>query len=121
MDEKWHSTLVTVPGERCHIGDVGVLGRGQARLGLNKSLSNRSEVLVLFERDAYRVSPCWNVKRSRGRSRVEIKGGIDPGAAAAARSEEHTSELQSPDHLVCRLLLEKKKRTQADCMQAYQH
>src|SRR5258708_39023549 len=29
----------------------------------------------------------------------------------AARSEEHTSELQSPDHLVCRLLLEKKKKT----------
>src|SRR5258708_8699739 len=29
--------------------------------------------------------------------------------AAAVRSEEHTSELQSPDHLVCRLLLEKKK------------
>src|SRR5207244_12582732 len=27
----------------------------------------------------------------------------------APRSEEHTSELQSPDHLVCRLLLEKKK------------
>src|SRR5207244_12755056 len=27
----------------------------------------------------------------------------------AVRSEEHTSELQSPDHLVCRLLLEKKK------------
>src|SRR5258708_27613104 len=27
------------------------------------------------------------------------------------RSEEHTSELQSPDHLVCRLLLEKKKPT----------
>src|SRR5258708_24236716 len=26
------------------------------------------------------------------------------------RSEEHTSELQSPDHLVCRLLLEKKRR-----------
>src|SRR5258708_3797576 len=29
----------------------------------------------------------------------------------AQRSEEHTSELQSPDHLVCRLLLEKKKQT----------
>src|SRR5258708_26538722 len=28
----------------------------------------------------------------------------------AIRSEEHTSELQSPDHLVCRLLLEKKKQ-----------
>src|SRR5258708_23955526 len=31
------------------------------------------------------------------------------GAVSAVRSEEHTSELQSPDHLVCRLLLEKKK------------
>src|SRR5258708_39174352 len=29
------------------------------------------------------------------------------------RSEEHTSELQSPDHLVCRLLLEKKKNETA--------
>src|SRR5258708_10857918 len=32
--------------------------------------------------------------------------------AAGWRSEEHTSELQSPDHLVCRLLLEKKKKKQ---------
>src|SRR5258708_22545818 len=31
-------------------------------------------------------------------------------ADATHRSEEHTSELQSPDHLVCRLLLEKKKK-----------
>src|SRR5438552_13205160 len=30
--------------------------------------------------------------------------------ALSDRSEEHTSELQSPDHLVCRLLLEKKKQ-----------
>src|SRR5438552_4453978 len=33
-------------------------------------------------------------------------------ASLATRSEEHTSELQSPDHLVCRLLLEKKKKKQ---------
>src|SRR5438552_5091920 len=31
-------------------------------------------------------------------------------SALLDRSEEHTSELQSPDHLVCRLLLEKKKK-----------
>src|SRR5258708_10450921 len=31
-------------------------------------------------------------------------------AVHALRSEEHTSELQSPDHLVCRLLLEKKNK-----------
>src|SRR5947208_5791997 len=33
-------------------------------------------------------------------------------APRMVRSEEHTSELQSPDHLVCRLLLEKKKDQQ---------
>src|SRR5258708_40208120 len=32
------------------------------------------------------------------------------GGRRIIRSEEHTSELQSPDHLVCRLLLEKKKK-----------
>src|SRR5438552_11134737 len=39
---------------------------------------------------------------------------IPPIAASphTMRSEEHTSELQSPDHLVCRLLLEKKKKKQ---------
>src|SRR5207244_12862299 len=34
---------------------------------------------------------------------------------ADSRSEEHTSELQSPDHLVCRLLLEKKKKKHTRC------
>src|SRR5947208_17074398 len=34
------------------------------------------------------------------------------GTRPRHRSEEHTSELQSPDHLVCRLLLEKKKKRQ---------
>src|SRR2546426_3626872 len=38
-----------------------------------------------------------------------------PGAGTPPRSEEHTSELQSPCNLVCRLLLEKKKKkTQRD-------
>src|SRR5258708_22018832 len=44
-----------------------------------------------------------------------IPNAISPAASwsskmKASRSEEHTSELQSPDHLVCRLLLEKKKK-----------
>src|SRR4051794_41548715 len=34
-----------------------------------------------------------------------------PAGREEPRSEEHTSELQSPVHLVCRLLLEKKKKT----------
>src|SRR5258708_31486400 len=36
-----------------------------------------------------------------------------------ARSEEHTSELQSPDHLVCRLLLEKKKKKKQKTITLY--
>src|SRR5690348_18054385 len=36
------------------------------------------------------------------------------GTRRSTRSEEHTSELQSPVHLVCRLLLEKKKNTNLD-------
>src|SRR2546429_4778067 len=46
------------------------------------------------------------------RRRLPAGGEIDPaGAGSARRSEEHTSELQSRLHLVCRLLLEKKKNT----------
>src|SRR5258708_11423934 len=51
---------------------------------------------------------CDRGRRSdRGaRSHRRAPGGAQP------RSEEHTSELQSPDHLVCPLLLEKKKNAQ---------
>src|SRR2546426_5039680 len=41
-------------------------------------------------------------------------------AGASGRSEEHTSELQSPCNLVCRLLLEKKKNTRKN-VQCIQH
>src|SRR5258708_22657027 len=53
----------------------------------------------------FRSAACFSVHR---------RGNAVPGALPhhqAARSEEHTSELQSPDHLVCRLLLEKKNNT----------
>src|SRR6266487_6549862 len=42
-----------------------------------------------------------------GSSQAPARAG--PASPAPRRSEEHTSELQSPVHLVCRLLLEKKK------------
>src|SRR5205823_12721975 len=41
---------------------------------------------------------------------VEPTLNLSPGAVAEVRSEEHTSELQSLAYLVCRLLLEKKKK-----------
>src|SRR5690348_17678002 len=45
----------------------------------------------------------------RGRPDLRQRA-ADPAQRRAPRSEEHTSELQSPVHLVCRLLLEKKKK-----------
>src|SRR5258708_18147990 len=43
--------------------------------------------------------------------RAKIVHALCHPIAHEARSEEHTSELQSPDHLVCRLLLEKKNHS----------
>src|SRR5258708_17044973 len=67
---------------------------------LFRSRCNSQEPLVTFQRSAIlrRRSP-----KLLGKPRV-IRW-----RPPALRSEEHTSELQSPDHLVCRLLLEKKK------------
>src|SRR5258708_18265839 len=58
----------------------------------------------------FRSPPCRRTARRSARTRSAIRVfGI-----VVFRSEEHTSELQSPDHLVCRLLLEKKNdRSQA--------
>src|SRR2546422_1286135 len=52
-------------------------------------------------------SPVWRGAKPHSRSQSDIslrRAGFQP------RSEEHTSELQSRLHLVCRLLLEKKKK-----------
>src|SRR5258708_10318132 len=55
---------------------------------------------TLFRSCRDRPTACRRVRRpERPRARA---------TRALPRSEEHTSELQSPDHLVCRLLLEKK-------------
>src|SRR5256885_4730025 len=49
---------------------------------------------------------------THGIGQIRIEGELREVAAGdAIRSEEHTSELQSPCNLVCRLLLEKKKET----------
>src|SRR5438876_12428092 len=75
-----------------------------------------TEIYTLSLHDALPIS------RRRLRPPAKTRGnqwlGARHGAAASStrlgrddtRSEEHTSELQSPVHLVCRLLLEKKKK-----------
>src|SRR5690348_18470744 len=72
-----------------------------------------TEIYTLSLHDALPIS-----LRGCHRSRLDSTGRLvrrrsrppaRPTADKPARSEEHTSELQSPVHLVCRLLLEKKK------------
>src|SRR5437660_2444928 len=53
--------------------------------------------------------------RPSGSAMLDFSG-VDQFKAGTHRSEEHTSELQSRGHLVCRLLLEKKKTTVAIAM-----
>src|SRR5437016_12032736 len=52
------------------------------------------------------------VQRAFGAGQFPAVGFVQDGGEVAGRSEEHTSELQSLTNLVCRLLLEKKKKTE---------
>src|SRR5438552_13531297 len=56
--------------------------------------------------------PMGPMRNTLGLPSMQVREDTENDAASPAysRSEEHTSELQSPDHLVCRLLLEKKKK-----------
>src|SRR5437016_14362454 len=56
--------------------------------------------------------PSSQARHRRGRRPVSAARGHLIGICGTARSEEHTSELQSLTNLVCRLLLEKKKKTE---------
>src|SRR3712207_8065528 len=56
-------------------------------------------------------SRVWRGGSSRGRSTPRPEGGSRSSSGRLPRSEEHTSELQSRQYLVCRLLLEKNSRT----------
>src|SRR2546425_8350393 len=81
------------------VGGVGVVGcaaDGVVLLGRSREVSHRAGRLGLGPAQA---QPADSVGHTEGRGHI------------AARSEEHTSELQSLAYLVCRLLLEKKKKT----------
>src|SRR5947208_12636694 len=60
-------------------------------------------------RDAYRRLYDDRFCGMQQQQTCDIESAVREQSGESFRSEEHTSELQSPDHLVCRLLLEKKK------------
>src|SRR4051794_41779871 len=64
---------------------------------------------TLFRSAAVQLADVGLVLRTRRQPRLRTRADDESGVR---RSEEHTSELQSPVHLVCRLLLEKKKKNE---------
>src|SRR5688572_32691346 len=68
-----------------------------------------TEIYTLSLHDALPISPCRG-RRARSGWREGRGCGVCRRPCRRRRSEEHTSELQSQSNLVCRLLLEKKKK-----------
>src|SRR5436853_3662096 len=66
----------------------------------------------------FRSRRCWSRPPTRSRA-LGLALAARARPSARDRSEEHTSELQSLRHLVCRLLLEKKKNNNKRATQAY--
>src|SRR3989442_4790087 len=79
----------------------GALGFGGGRL--RRGRCRRDAILGRSVTEAARDALAWVLSRDGERQGNEEVG-------RGTRSEEHTSELQSRPHLVCRLLLEKKKK-----------
>src|SRR2546422_1282301 len=75
------------------------------RVALRQRLGRR-----LLERPAHGAGVRRAGRRAPHRRAVPAASRVRPDAQLRGRSEEHTSELQSRLHLVCRLLLEKKKK-----------
>src|SRR2546422_2972591 len=73
-----------------------------------------SRVLTLIDRDAFVLQVLrepFDDDPNRFQCNAQVALSAEKQRAIGHRSEEHTSELQSRLHLVCRLLLEKKKKT----------
>src|SRR5437762_8174084 len=77
----------------------------------------RSEGIKLFLKGSRCDSPKCAIERRDQAPGMHTRRG-KPSECACRRSEEHTSELQSPMYLVCRLLLEKKKNKKQKTQQS---
>src|SRR5690625_5414049 len=82
---QFQSDLLQVPVERPIVNETTALGSAYL-----------AGLATGFWKDKDEISHHWNIENT---------------FTSTMRSEEHTSELQSRGHLVCRLLLEKKKKT----------
>src|SRR5690348_7149702 len=109
---RWYPELIRLakhPVEEVRNTDAWVMGQDTAGTGFHEALQKMLQDSSPMVRGNAALSL---VRFGDASGRQEIVALLQPAhifAPSAGRSEEHTSELQSPVHLVCRLLLEKKK------------
>src|SRR2546422_4751516 len=100
------------------LGAAGKPGEAAPELGIMRICQHRDDPagcgMRIASQDSVRARPSWGSSGTRTRECSPSTGGQKNG-----RSEEHTSELQSRLHLVCRLLLEKKKNSSQDRSPSY--
>src|SRR2546430_6889981 len=100
------------------------VGRGQGGLPLRFFFFNDTATTEIYTLSLHDALPIWTPPRSERAPRSGVSDATSSPSSASSfpsaclclwpwRSEEHTSELQSQSNLVCRLLLEKKKRNSA--------
>src|SRR5262245_65119607 len=87
-----------------HVGDGGFLMTGQEMATAKQFGTNI--ITIVYNNEGYNSIRMHQEAQYPGR---QYGVGLENPDFALMRSEEHTSELQSLRHLVCRLLLEKKK------------
>src|SRR5690554_7179122 len=93
-------------GMALSVGMITIMSSFDRTIDLTFSVVDRSDVTVTFT-EAMSDKAILELQRMPGIIEVEPVR-IVPAVLRNGRSEEHTSELQSRPHLVCRLLLEKK-------------
>src|SRR5439155_17144561 len=126
----WHSSgrRLPAPPEGCSMPDastrrsryrdsrrwpVGALGCAHLRVRAGTRPATPGSFTAVASSMPDRLAPVWTLGSDIQRRRPSASARLFSikSSALYIRSEEHTSELQSRGHLVCRLLLEKKKTT----------
>src|SRR5690606_23930883 len=93
--------MLTVPGQSACSCEQEIVRGGSSRTGYASAISRASVQAITVSVASGRYGPCCSWLPT---------GSTATGTSGSSRSEEHTSELQSRENLVCRLLLEKKKK-----------
>src|SRR5690349_22159830 len=109
----WHDSRKTIVFVTHNVREAVCLGEDRKSTRLNSSHVESSYAVFCLKKKLAPIRPRIERGELQGERLYRRLGGFVhlPHPDALCKSEEHTSELQSPVHLVCRLLLEHKKNS----------